>query len=253
MGPHCRSLRSGIHQNGANEVITEALVLAGGYGTRLGTLTVSCPKVLLPVAGRPFLEYHLIRLWKIGITRVVLAAGYLEEQVTAFRDACTIPLTIDIVHGCHPLDTGGAIKKALPRLGSEFLTLNGDSMFSIDLTNFLEWHTSRQPCVSVALKDIENTGRYGVVRLSGDQIISFEEKHQAPGVVTINGGIYVIDSALFDTWCPEGSVSLERHLFPLFVEKGVLYGNRYDGFLIDIGTPADYERSHDIFKTYANL
>jgi len=222
-------------------VLSQAVILVGGLGTRLGERTRQVPKPLLEVAGRPFLDYILDELSRYPtIHKILLLAGHRAEQVVGrYHGKRWRHASISVVSEPTQFGTGGALKHAAASLESQFLLLNGDSFFDF---NLLDLATPRSSSiVRVALKKDHPGDRYGRVLLDRDLVRSF----LGPGSLSggpINSGVYLIERGVLD-FIREMPCSLEQSVFPRLVEKGQLHAALYDGFFIDIGIPADLERA----------
>lgn len=223
--------------------VTQAAVLVGGRGTRLGELTKTVPKPMLPIAGRPFLEYLVQLLVREGFTRVLFCSGHLAGAIRDhFRDGVQCGIHAEYSEEPEPMGTGGALRFALDRLDSRFLVLNGDTIFDIpmrELPALLAMHYSAT--AAMALRQVDDVSRYGSVRLEGDLVRAFEEKG-GTGPGWINGGIYCLDRAAIEHF-PVSEFSLERDLFPKLAERGRLCARRHDGYFLDIGLPETLERA----------
>jgi D-glycero-alpha-D-manno-heptose 1-phosphate guanylyltransferase len=231
----------------------EAMILAGGLGTRLRSMVSDRPKVLAEVWGRPFLAYLLDQLAASGITRVILCIGYLGEQIRdTFGDAYdTADGSIQLSYSQETqlLGTGGALGLASELVrSSRVLVMNGDSFCGADLKSFSEFHQQKSTPVSMVLTQIADTARYGKVELTPDQrIVRFTEKGENQGLGWINGGIYLIESSLLANIPADRSVSLEAELFPQWIKQGV-YGYYSQGKFLDIGTPESYPLAKALFS-----
>jgi mannose-1-phosphate guanylyltransferase len=230
----------------------QALVLVGGKGTRLRPLTTEVPKPILTLVDRPFLGYMIDWLGSHGVDEVVLACGFLPDQLEeVLGDGHPGGPRVRYLVEPEPLGTGGAIKFALPELDDRFFALNGDVLTDLDLSALWKMHLERGAQASLGLYPVEDPTGYGLVDLAGDgRVLDFHEKpepgHAGPGL--INAGTYVLEKSAFDE-VPEGrEVSIEREIFPTLVENG-LFGLRLDGYWMDIGTPDRYlEASWDIIE-----
>ncbi len=215
---------------------SQALLLAGGFGTRLGDLTKETPKPVLPVGGVPFLEHLIWNLRRHGITRILISTGYLADRVeAALGDGSRLGVELEYLVETEPLGTGGATKFARNRLTDEFFVLNGDTLYDC---NYWAIHQAKRGVghAGMALRTVPDLSRYGGCTLDSDgQVTRFQEKGQSgPGV--INAGIYALDQSLL-TRLPHGASSLERDLFPFLAEENRLSGVPNDGFFVDIGLP----------------
>ncbi len=224
-----------------------AIILAGGLGTRLRTVVPDKPKVLAPVAGRPFVTYLLDQLARTGIRRVVMSTGHLAEQ---FADAIGLEyrgLEIAYAQEPEPLGTGGAIKFAGSHVDSpQVLVMNGDSYFDADLAAYMQWHRAGGQDASLLLVEVPDASRFGTVELKADgvHVAAFLEKqpNEVPG--HINAGVYLLRAEMLDE-IPAGKCSIERDVFPRWLGERDVRAWVTDGDFIDIGVPDDFQRSHD--------
>jgi mannose-1-phosphate guanylyltransferase len=224
-----------------------ALILAGGFGTRLRPISCTRPKSLFPVINKPLLQWTFERLAKCNISEAVLAVNYQTEAAIKQH---RIPK-----YGVHtlysrdpvgkPLGTGGAIKKAEKHIGHEapFVALNGDIFADVDYAEIRKLHEQKGATATIALHKVEDPSRYGVALLSEDgHITRFVEKptpESAPSNL-INAGAYVLSPKIFDYMPEKQPVSIEREIFPRLAEENELCGYVYNGLWIDIGKPEDY-------------
>jgi D-glycero-alpha-D-manno-heptose 1-phosphate guanylyltransferase len=223
-----------------------AIVLAGGMGTRLRAVVADRPKVLAPVAGKPFLTYLLDEIADAGIAQVVLSTGYLAEQFADLIGNQYRDLNIVYAHEESPLGTGGAIKFA----GSfattdQLLVMNGDSYCGADLRAYVDWHVASKNDASLMLAKVNDASRYGTVELDGkSNVKAFLEKRPEGGPGYINAGVYLLRRDMLEK-IPDGSCSIERDVFPNLIANWTIKGWVADGPFIDIGIPEDYARSHE--------
>lgn len=226
----------------------KAILLVGGLGTRLRSVLPSVPKPLAPVGNRPFLELLVRQLGNQGIRNLIMCTGYMADQVEReFGDGRNLGVTIQYSRETQPLGTAGAIKLAQRFLqpASDFVVMNGDSFLELDLDELIQFHSTHDAVATIAVVDVKNAGRYGTVRTdSADRIVEFREKtgQQSPGL--INAGVYVFSADVL-AHIPNGSVSLEKDVFPRLLGQGV-YAARERGVFIDIGTPDDYALSQQL-------
>jgi len=225
-------------------MIKTAIVLAGGFGTRLQSVVKDLPKPMADVAGKPFLQYLLDDLSKQGITSAILSVGYKWEAIKNYFGDHYKNISLSYSIETKPLGTGGAILKAVKNSSSEeFFIFNGDTFFNIPLSHFYLNHKTQSTNLSIALKRMKNFDRYGVVRTDvGNRITSFEEKKfYAEG--NINGGIYILNRKLFqDISFPE-KFSFEKDLMEKYCSEKEFYGFSFNDYFIDIGIPEDYQRA----------
>jgi D-glycero-D-manno-heptose 1,7-bisphosphate phosphatase len=219
-------------------VLEQAVVLAGGRGTRLGALTERLPKPMMPVAGGPFLDQLLWNLQRHGLRRVVLSVGYLADTIRDHvGDGSHYGLEVSYCHEDEPAGTGGALALALPQLEERFLVLNGDTLFDLnylDLALALAEHDG-----ALALRSVPDAGRYGSVQLEAGRVVAFLEKGRS-GPGQINGGVYALRRSVVERSL--GS-SIERDWLPRLASEGRLAGRSYDGFFLDIGLPESLARA----------
>jgi len=230
-------------------VINEAIILAGGFGTRLKSMIKDIPKPMADINGKPFLEYLLLNLKKKGIDRVVLAVGYKWEIIKNYfgEKYNNIEITYSIED--NPLGTGGAIKQAMNFTESkDVLMLNGDTFFDINLSKFFEFHKGRTSVLSLALKKMVNFHRYGAVEIDeNNKVVAFlEKKYRKEGL--INAGVYLLNKKFFLSLKLTERFSFEKD----FLEKNYkicsFYGLPFDSYFIDIGVPDDYAKAKRDFE-----
>jgi len=228
-----------------------AIILAGGIGTRLRPLSCTRPKLLFPVLNKPLLDWTLNRLANAGVNGVTLAVKYMAE-VFKYRYGSTYD-GIEISYSLEkkPMRTGGAIKYAEDLIGHKepFLVLNGDIFSTIDYKAILNQHKENNAVATIALCQVEDPSRYGTVKLvENKRITKFVEKapkEKAPSNL-INAGIYVLDPKIFD-YIPAGRpVSIEHEVFPKLAKEGKLFGYKFDDVWVDIGKPVDYLRANQM-------
>lgn len=223
----------------------DAIILAGGLGTRLREVVSDVPKPLAPIRGKPFLHMLLrVLARETMIQRVILALGYRAEAVIEACAGQNYPFALGFSIEKTLLGTGGAMKQALMQTQSdEVVVLNGDSFCELDLVQMLEFHRIQQAEVTLACCRVEETSRYGSVVFEGDRIVAFREKEVAGGAGWINGGVYLLQRSMV---LPQEAIfSLERDLFPSILNKGV-FGYRASGTFIDIGTKQSYEEAQGV-------
>jgi len=229
----------------------DAVILAGGLGTRLRPVVGDRPKAIVSVHGRPFLTYLFDQLISAGISRVVLCLGYGSQQIRASIGESYRGLSIVRSEETAPLGTGGALRLALSKLRSDpALVLNGDSYCGAELEEFWLFHRDRRAAASLLLTSVPDTGRFGRVQLgTGSDVIDFQEKGKTSGSGLINAGLYLIDCALIEE-IPGGKLrSLEREVFPSWIGRG-LYGFASAGKFLDIGTPEAYASAEAFFSDW---
>lgn len=225
-----------------------AAILVGGFGTRLRPVVADRPKVLAEVQGRPFLAYLLDQIADVGLRSAVLCTGYMGDRVQAVFGETYSGLHLAYSREMSPLGTAGALRLALPLLASDpVLIMNGDSFCDTDLQAFWTWHGARGAEATLLLHETVDTRRYGRVQVNAaGRVLSFEEKSDSSGAGWMNAGIYVLSRRLLLTIPVGRAVSLEREMFPAWIEQG-LGGYRSTGRFVDIGTPEAYATTEQFF------
>ncbi len=224
----------------------QALILAGGEGTRLRPLTSTIPKPVVPIVGRPFVSYMIEWLRGHGVEEVILACGFMATDVRAvIGEGRALGVRVRYVEEPEPLGTGGALKYAEALLSERFLMLNGDVLTDIDLSAQLAQHARTGARATLALVAVEDPSAYGVVRCRADGSVQAFVEKPAPEEAfanLISAGVYVLERDVLNEMAPAGTnISIEHDLFPQLVGRG-LYGCRADGYWLDIGTPERYLR-----------
>jgi len=221
----------------------KVVILAGGLGTRLGKITETIPKPMVPVADKPFLQFLLDYLIKQGISEVILCVSYKWELIESFFGTSYKGLDISYSVEEDRLGTGGALKKVFEEFQLESaIILNGDTIFFADLALFKLQHDRNESLISIGVKPVDDTGRYGSLNIDNDRIVSFKEKGGVgPGY--INAGIYLIDVKLFKAFDLPDVFSLEIDLIMPNINKISPLAVIFDTYFLDIGVPLDYERA----------
>jgi D-glycero-D-manno-heptose 1,7-bisphosphate phosphatase len=219
----------------------QLVVLVGGKGTRLGDLSRNTPKPLMPITDDTvFLDYFLRSMVRQGFSDVVLLAGHLGEQVTARYDGRRIgEARISVVVEPEPLGTGGAFRFALDRLAPTFVAANGDTLFDMNARGLDHCLQSDDGLMAaLALRKVDDAGRYGSVDFDGRRITRFREKEAGSDARAgmINGGVYALRREAILS-LPAGPASIEADLFPMLAASGELGGRVSDGYFLDIGLP----------------
>jgi D-glycero-alpha-D-manno-heptose 1-phosphate guanylyltransferase len=227
-------------------MIKEAVILAGGLGTRLKSVVTDLPKPMAPVNGKPFLHYLLQHLSKNGISKTVLSVGYLSEKIESHFEKNYLGMEIVYAHEKEPLGTGGGIRLGLEQCsGAHVLVMNGDSFFGCDLPELFEAHLGGSADITIALRKVEDASRYGTVELEGKRITAFREKSPAiTGAALINSGVYVIRKKTYLGLTEANKAfSIELDFFAKYADKLWLQGIPGEGYFIDIGIPEDFARA----------
>lgn len=218
----------------------EAIVLAGGFGTRLRAVVPDLPKPMAPVAGRPFLEILLTTLAAKGFTRVILSLGFMAEKVVSHfgREFRGMELVYEIE--TTPLNTGGAVRAAIGHCSSDHVyVFNGDTYLDLEVAELeRQWQATKE--VQIVVRAVEDTARFGRVDLVQSHIVAFREKGVAgPGL--INAGCYVLPAVALDAFPLGQPFSLETEFLVPAVQTTSVGGFVTQGLFIDIGVPEDYD------------
>ena len=232
----------------------EAIILAGGPGTRLQKVVSTVPKSMAVINQRPFLEYLFDYLISQGVTKAVLSVGYKHEIISDhFKDHYKT-LAIDYTIESEPLGTGGGIRLAFWKIvGPRALILNGDSIFRFDYGSMLDFHLKKKAEATLALNELDQTGRYGSVSINRNRrITGFAEKEEKSGPGFINGGVYIIEKLFLMEPEFRGRFSIEKDCFQRYYPFSRMYGFPVDGYFLDIGIPEDYNKAQHEFAAFEN-
>jgi D-glycero-alpha-D-manno-heptose 1-phosphate guanylyltransferase len=224
----------------------EAIILAGGKGTRLSEVVSDVAKPMAPVNGRPFLSYlfHWLKIYPVE--KIILSTGYLSESISDYFGKSFYGVPIEYAIEEKPLGTGGAIKYALGNTeSSNILIINGDTYFPININSFCSFHNDNNHLFSIALKQMQDFSRYGSVICKDNSILKFNEKkfcHEG----LINGGIYLINRKYFNSKQLPEEFSLEKYIMEKEAGSGILKGKIFNNVFIDIGIPEDYRKAQSL-------
>ena len=222
------------------------IILCGGLETRIRPTPFSTPKPLLPIGYQALLEYQIQYLKRFEFDKIILAIGFLQEQIVRYLDEHRLGIRLRYSFEKEPLDTGGAIKNAESMIGSDFLTLNGDIIFSeLDLDKLIYAHKKTNASATVVLAKSTTPTRFGAVELDEQgRIVNFVEKprKQIAGETWVNAGVYVITPSVLSKISKGRRTSLELDVFPKLMREGSIFGYRHEGYWADVGTPEDYLR-----------
>lgn len=236
----------------------EAVILAGGLGTRLRPVISDLPKPMAPVGGRPFLEY-LMDFWIAeGVGRFILAVGYKHEAVIGHFGFFYRDIPIDYSIEPELVGTGGGLFLALEKIrgNDPFFIVNGDTFFPVDVSSALDFHQRKKSKFTMILREMPSAERYGTVQLREDgRIERFSPAGEGNSPYLINGGVYLADPDFLKKhrrgWDGISPVSSESFLFPNWADtEEAIFGFRDSGEFIDIGIPEDYKRSQEFFNAF---
>ncbi len=231
----------------------DAVILAGGLGTRLRAVVPNAPKVLATVAGRPFLGYLVEWLRKWGISRFILCLGHLGEQVRSYvaSEESLAGCRIVFSEEREPRGTGGALRLAVHHFCSDpVLVLNGDSFLGLPLSDFLAFHHRHAADITIGTTRVENAAPFGSLQVrSNGRIYALNEKVSARTPAWINGGVYLLRRALAKT-IAEGWQSLERDVLPSWITTYKAMAFLGSFAFLDIGTPPSYQQAQALLPLY---
>ena len=227
-----------------------AVVLVGGFGTRLRPLTLTTPKQMLPIGQMTMLERVIGQLGRHGVTEAVLSLGFRPDRfLERFGDGVCAGVALRYAEEPEPLDTAGAIAFAARDAGitETFLAVNGDVLTDLDITAFVEAHQRLGGLATIALTPVEDPSRFGVVPTDANgRVLGFIEK-PPPGTAVsnwINAGTYVLEPEVLDMIAVGARSSIERDIFPVLAEAGSLFAVQSDAYWLDAGTHAAYLDAH---------
>lgn len=226
----------------------EAIILAGGLGTRLREVVKDTPKCLALINGNPFLYYIIKNLQENNISKFIFSLGYLSKDVLLFLETNFSRLDYCYVVEDEPLGTGGAIKLALKKSNQDLVVItNADTYFNFNLNELITFHVLKNAIVSIGLVEMQNYERYGTVLINEDGVVVefVEKKFNEKG--TINAGFYCLDKSHFlDSTTSMNTFSFEKDYIEKEVFGNKIYGVLFRGTFIDIGIPEDYYKAQSI-------
>jgi len=222
----------------------KALVLAGGFGTRLRPLSCSRPKTLFPLANQPLIDYALQSLAEGGVETVILSVHYMADNIVRYLGPTKYGMDILYSREQRPFGKGGGIKNAEDMLNGEpFIVINGDIITDLDLRRFISFHEEKGGLATIALYQVTDPSRYGSVELDREgRITRFVEKPKegmAPSNL-INAGIYVLEPEVLEYMPPGKKFDTEVEVFPFLAQERKLFGFEFHGYWSDIGVPEEY-------------
>src|SRR2546428_7841512 len=218
----------------------QAVVIAGGLGTRLRPLTFNRPKALVPLLNKPQILHILERL-PSSVDEVFVAVNYMYDRVREFFQEADAGRSVEVVEEATPLGTGGAVKNVASRIGGTFAVYNRDVIYYLDLSRLLAFHRKRGALATIALHEVPDPSAFGVVAMDGSRVTRFVEK-PAPGEAPsrlVNAGRNILEPEVLDGLAAGREVSMEREVFPALASKG-LHGFPFEGYWGDAGTLEGY-------------
>ena len=240
--PHAHSIGGEAFQGERPRRDVQAVVLAGGVGSRLRPWTDTVPKPLLPMLDRTLLEQVVWGMPAGVVDEIVVAGGYRVEQITEHFASMEQGIDVTIVEETEPLGTGGALGNCRDVVSGRFACFNGDVITSLRMDDLLHVHEKNGGVGTLALWEVEDPTRFGIVGVDANQrVTAFKEKPKPEEVFSnlINAGSYLLEEEVFDVM-PAGRHSLERDVFPLLAQRGDLNGVPFEGYFIDAGTPTSW-------------
>ena len=227
----------------------EAIILAGGLGTRLRSVVADVPKCMAPINNIPFISFIITYLQNEGVEKFIFSLGYKSEIVINFLDEKFTPLNKKYSIETEPLGTGGAIKKACEHAtDNEVIVVNADTIFNVNLSTLLYFHKENKASCTLALKELQNFDRYGIVELNTNHsIFKFKEK-QFCTVGNINGGVYILNVTDFLSKELPTKFSFEKDYLEKYVIENRFYGSTFENYFIDIGIPQDYKKFEEDYN-----
>jgi mannose-1-phosphate guanylyltransferase len=225
----------------------EAIILSGGFGTRLRPFTFTRAKSLLPIMNEPMIS-HLIRTLPKQVDTIVLAVNYRRDQIEEYFCAHDFGKTIIVNEEPQPLGTGGAVKFAEQFIQGTFFVLNADIIASVDLGEMIRFHEQKKAVATISLWPVENVSEFGVVAITEDGTITkFVEKpkpEDAPSNL-INAGAYLLEPQVLNYIEPGRLISMEKEIFPQIIQNtGRFFGYTFKGHWIDVGRISSYINAH---------
>ena len=224
--------------------VKQAVILAGGQGVKMRPLTYELPKPLVPVKGKPVIDYNLELLKRNGIEDVILAIGHLGDKI---RDQVgsgqRYGLRANYSHEDHPLGSGGALRQSLSLVDSyPLLVMNGDVLADLNLKDLINFHQERDYLVTMVLTVAADTAGFGKAKVRGDRVVEFVKKDQSEDYNLVNAGIYLVNQG-FSGWLPEQTPSDLEDVFIKLAQEGLLAGYIFEGDWFEISTPKNYEKA----------
>ena len=226
--------------------IKKALILAGGKGIKMRPLTYEMPKTMIPVKGKPILEYIVDNLRDAGIKDLVILIGQMGEKIKDhFGDGSRFGVKIKYVKEKETAGTGGALRQLEKTVGIKpFVLVYGDVLIELNYHDFIDFHTSHAGLVTIALTSVAEPYEYGAVKLHGENVVDFIEKPEkgTSSSHLVSSGIYVVEPEIFDFIPKKAPVSFEKDVLPKLIAKKKVLGYPFEGKWFDVSTPEIYEQ-----------
>ena len=234
----------------------QALILAGGKGTRLRPLTIYTPKPIVPVLNRPLLQYQIEILAEAGITDITLSLSYQPDKIEdVLGDGSDLGVRLRFLTEPSPMGTGGAYRFAAGSIRKTTVVFNGDILTNVNIANVVEEHRTNRAQATLVLAPVEDPSKFGLVETDKEgRVLRFLEKPSTETMAkikinTINAGIYVLEPGVLDLIPPAENNSFEYDVFPKIIEKQLPFFAHIlrDEYWRDLGTPASYLAAHHDF------
>ena len=230
--------------------ISEAIILAGGLGTRLRSLIPDLPKCMAPVNGKPFIAYVIEYLQAQGIEQFIFGLGNQYEVIETYLQSQLSPDSYQLSIENEPLGTGGAIKLACPKAtGKNILVANGDKLYKADITKLSAFHSMCGADCTLSLKPMRDFNRYGSVELNKDYSIQIFKEKQYYKEGFINAGLYALNTLKFLHEDLPEKCSFEKDYLEKLYSQRRMYGVIQDVYFLDMGIPEDYEKAQREIKS----
>ena len=227
--------------------VSTALILAGGRRKEMGNLTKETPRSMLLIKGKPILQHIIERLQSFNITQYIIYIDYFGEQImNYFGDGSSFGVNIKYLIGDKPKGTIYPLTLARRKIKDTFLVVYGDTISSIDVNDFLEFHRKTQNLATVSLTSVSNPKDYGVINLNGNKITMFKEKPTSSiDSYLVSSGMFIFEPRIFN-YISKQMKSIEKDLFPKLVKKDILSGYPFQGMWLNINTPKDLRKARII-------
>lgn len=222
----------------------DAIVLAGGFGTRLRSVVGDVPKPMAEIGGRPFLAFLLDYITALDVDRIILSVGYRHDVIEEYIGSIYKGTPVEYVIEPYPLGTGGALRECLAHInGDRCLAFNGDTFFVLDMGEMMRFHLMSGSALTIAVKPMKKSNRYGTIRIQDGRVTGFEEK-SCGDIGNVNGGIYIMEKLIYDAMKTCGSAfSFEKDFLAPKIRDIRAFAYMSDTYFIDIGIPEDYRKA----------
>lgn len=231
-------------------MVDTVIILAGGLSTRLRPLTLTTPKPLLPIKGKPIIEHAIVNFKKHGIKNIILSVGYKADKIKEyFGDGKRFGVDISYCTENEPLGTGGAIKKAAENIDKTFIVINGDNLADFDWTEMIQTHKRNNAKITLGLFPVDDVTQFGIAKLEGEKLTGFIEKpsvEEAPSNLN-NAGAYIMEPEVLNT-LPQGKSSIEKDCFEKLSPKGIVYSYNHLGQWFPTDTLEKYQYANENFR-----